>query len=531
MTPKAISLLTAIVAIGPSAVFAQSSTLSFDQAQDQLTLHLSMEGVRLTSYQGVLPLSDQFKELSIDGLSQLSRVGAPKLPFKGLLLKTSERGLKGSVDLGGKRSLGKVAVAPEAKWPCRCGDEGVLEFSLDKKAYANSEDEALQVRYLGDFRGEHIYLAQLRPFAYRDGELIAYSDVKAEFFGSDVETFNFETSANYPDSTVVLVPRAMESGLTAWADYRRDQGGDVEIHYLEDVGQSASAIAEFFHTRYAESQFGRALIVGDERMTPTHYVDTSSSAQTPSDLANFTMGGANDQIPDVLYGRIAAHSAGELARQLSKSLSYENRQLVPRLLGIASDEGYNPSDEEYMRLMSAPLEEALGLKGKMVFQAQQNSTVATIDAAFESGLSWVNYIGHGSGDAWVSVRERYYTSNDVKAISNTKDFPVIIDVACQNGRFNNEGRLGETFMAHQVGNKPAGAVAYYGGSVDISWHPPAVMAVGVADAYAGGELTLLGEVLMAGQYHLLTQYSETEDALENLRWYHLLGDPGLVLSK
>ena len=46
-----------------------------------------------------------------------------------------------------------------------------------------------------------------------------------------------------------------------------------------------------------------------------------------------------------------------------------------------------------------------------------------------------------------------------------------------------------------------GATAYYGGSVDISWHPPAIMAVGINRALAKKEAKTLGEILLLGQLY------------------------------
>ena len=56
-----------------------------------------------------------------------------------------------------------------------------------------------------------------------------------------------------------------------------------------------------------------------------------------------------------------------------------------------------------------------------------------------------------------------------------KTNPIVIDVACQNGKFNGRGYIGETMISgHQKYDYKNGAAAYIGGSVDISWDPPAI---------------------------------------------------------
>ena len=109
--------------------------------------------------------------------------------------------------------------------------------------------------------------------------------------------------------------------------------------------------------------------------------------------------------------------------------------------------------------------------------------------------------------------------------------PVIIDVACQNGRFDNSGRLGEMMMYSSIAGVGVGSVAYFGGSVDISWDPPAIMAVGINKSVASKKYTYLGEALLEGHLYLIKNHSNKEDIKDNLEWYHLQGDPSLLLSR
>jgi hypothetical protein len=71
----------------------------------------------------------------------------------------------------------------------------------------------------------------------------------------------------------------------------------------------------------------------------------------------------------------------------------------------------------------------------------------------------------------------------------------------------------------------AGAAAYYGGSVDISWDPPAIMAIGINESVRPGEESILGTHLLKGQMHLIQNHSSVDDLRDNMTWYHLLGDP------
>ena len=131
-------------------------------------------------------------------------------------------------------------------------------------------------------------------------------------------------------------------------------------------------------------------------------------------------------------------------------------------------------------------------------QEKINSTPENINNILNKGAIWLNYIGHGEGSTSPSLHSRSYHSNDVKTIDGKgKVKPVIIDVACQNGRFSFDNRLGERFLNETKGKDSLiGAVAYYGGSVDISWHPPAKMAVIINQILAKGKSSYLGKLLL-----------------------------------
>ena len=75
-----------------------------------------------------------------------------------------------------------------------------------------------------------------------------------------------------------------------------------------------------------------------------------------------------------------------------------------------------------------------------------------------------------------------------------------------------------------------GAVAYYGGSVNVSWNPPAIMAQGIAFEHLTKKYNFLGQALLAGQLYLAGKWTKQEEVVDNFEWYHLQGDPGLNIS-
>ena len=56
------------------------------------------------------------------------------------------------------------------------------------------------------------------------------------------------------------------------------------------------------------------------------------------------------------------------------------------------------------------------------------------------------------------------------------------------------------------------------------------MSAGAHRIYAAQKLKHLGEILMAGHLFLIKNYSGLSEIKENFDWYHLQGDPSLLMK-
>ena len=70
-----------------------------------------------------------------------------------------------------------------------------------------------------------------------------------------------------------------------------------------------------------------------------------------------------------------------------------------------------------------------------------------------------------------------------------------------------------------------------GGTVNISWHPPALMARGMAFEHAAKNFQHLGEAILAGQLYLTANWNNQSDVVDNYEWYSLQGDPSMNIAK
>ena len=142
---------------------------------------------------------------------------------------------------------------------------------------------------------------------------------------------------------------------------------------------------------------------------------------------------------------------------------------------------------------------------------------------------WISYSVYGSGTSWGSTNDTF----DVEAVSklsNAGKLPVIIDVACLNASWVDINKpFGLAWVTATADGKNTGAVGFLGGSVSVSWNPPAVMSVGIAKYHFAKPVYTFGGSFIAGQLYLIEQMGTGADVTDNLKWYNLLGDPSLVM--
>lgn len=475
-------------------------------------------------------------------LPKTSRPGFPQRPFYSILVQSSPEEFSVKVHTGEGKQFEQLLLAPAEKMPCRC-DNKEPESRFENEGFLSENQTFFVKEFLGDFRGIPVTRVIFFPAKVDlDHGLTVYPEIQFKLESTTrnslrefrlADTLNEERAGS---KMLILAAKSYHSEFAKYIVWKKKQNIDIDLIAIEDVGNSAEKIQKFLHARYKneKTRFQYAILVGHEKNLPTFYVKTDSSDETPSDLPYYTMGGSDDFIPEVFYGRFAVNDKSELQEHLNKILAYESLQYdrtdgIKKHMGIASNEGSNPSDWDYVQDMAKPFNEKFGLKSTLYFQDDKASTVENINAQFSSGLAWVNYIGHGTGQEWPSINGHYYHVDDVAKIVSGGVQPVIVDVACQNGRLATDDRLGVGFMNGKNKDKAVGSVAYYGGSVDISWHPPAIMAVGINKAIAADKLQVLGPALLAGQIYLSKQYTYKPDVIDNFKWYHLQGDPSLKL--
>jgi hypothetical protein len=505
--------------------FSQESSLNIERASAETIIsteenHLIFEKVR----QGLKQYQKKGKALK---LLLANSVGMAVLPFHSVLLE--EVSPKKKVSVKFKKNKVRMAFLQAALGSqCRCDNDPAQ--AVDKAVKANKDTPKYELISLGDYRGKKIYKLNIYPHRYKRGLLMASGSMQVKLKGLvPLESESLQASAS--KSYLLVGKRDFLNAMGEWISYREGQGHRIETLASDGVN-SAEELKQKIHREIKGKNLDSLLILGNETVVPMFTFKTKFDANTPSDLPYALTGEGSDWIADVDYGRFPVARPSEVAAIVAKIKAYESRHQGPvanlRALGMASNEGVNPNDFEYLQRMLTPME-SLGYANKLLHQDDSSSNVSTITEVLRNGVDWVNYIGHGSGTSWPSINRGPYTSDDLLAVGEMPSFPVVIDVACQNGRMSGTKRMGESFLLAGNTNQLSGAVAYFGGTVDISWDPPAIMAIGINQSVAAKKWDTLYRNIMEGQLHLMQQVDNEQDLKDNLIWYHLQGDPGLVL--
>lgn len=502
----------------PSPFISKAFTVQSDR-EDVTTLSFQMPTVNFKR---------QGDDVLIEGRTSFIP-GAPKLPFVSALVVGEASSIQVELQKGPAVLVESFIPTQALPEPCRCETRSPSWTAKNPSLY---NKDLYTIESLGDFRGVPISKVTLYPAK------VHLDQRSTEFFPQvelKINAPQFHFSQNRGRVYLILYSSQLADSANEFAQWKRENGFEVHAYAYEDVASSAEGIKGFLKQQYTDLNFNYALIIGSESLVPMHRVVTSSSYQTPSDHKNYLFGDNDtDYIPDAFYGRIIASTNQDVRNQLQKLQDYTLQtyaQGLKNAIGIASNEGSNPSDNEYVSFIQEKFEKAFAWEFTHFYQNDTKSNPREINNALNRGANWLTYMGHGSGHSWASINTYSgYRVSDIKKLQNSEvTKPIFIDVACMNGK-PLAGYAGERLMNEvDEDSRPIGVTSYYGGSVNISWHPPAIMAKGISLAASDSpnERKTIAELILSGQLYLASHYDSRSDIIDNWEWYHIFGDPSL----
>jgi len=507
---------------------------------------------------------DGFESVAVKGLVPTPELGAPELGTTGQLISVPE-GYEAKLEIVDLKQteIPNVMVAP-AQRKLRCHTGRAEAFAFNTAIYQSGNvfpSEIAKLEEIGKLQNLRLMRVAMNPiqmdFSKKALKVTTELRVRIDFIKTELnsraETLMPKTiykmarlgtvngqglgtavrADQNPETILILVADSFKEEIAPLVSWKQQRGYKVDVFTATEAGGTKESIKKFIQ-KYYDSQTVKPsylISVGNKTTLPT-YMESTSSGSAASDLKYSQLSG-DDNIPDLFYGRLVADNADELKTQMNRWIAYEKSPekgagWYHDAMTIASPDGSGPSDQEYAEQIQEILKAHTYKNVDSFFAAKEEATAANITDATHQGRSWISYFGHGSGTSWASTNDTFGNSQ-VAQLENIDKLPFLIDVACQNASWVKLPKcFGKAWVTQTTKEgKAAGAVAFYGGSVNISWHPPAVMSVGVAKSNFEKGIPTLGGSVLAGQLYLFEKMGENEETLDNLRWYNLLGDPSL----
>ena len=342
---------------------------------------------------------------------------------------------------------------------------------------------------------------------------------------------------------LLIAPRAFLEAAEPLVQRRQDQGLQARAVAFEEIadafgyGQpSAEAIQAFlgfaFHS-WTRPSPRYVLLLGDSTYDPRSFIGTSQPSPLPalwaktsylwtvSDPLLAAVNGG-DSLPDLALGRLPAATVEQAHMLVGKLLAWEasgqglagQAALVADNPDIAGD--FETDARDIARSYLA------GRSDLLLLRELGAETRPRVLDALNSGLSYLDYVGHGGAAVWAS--ENVWNSWDAASLQAQSLQPLLVTMNCLNGYF--VAPSFESLAESLLKAEGRGAIA--------SFSPSGLSLDGPAHQYhralmaelTSGQHQRLGDALVAAQ----RAYAQTGLMPELLSVYHLLGDPAMELQ-
>ena len=273
------------------------------------------------------------------------------------------------------------------------------------------------------------------------------------------------TIGEFGDIHVIVTPRD-EAAIQPYVNWKREKGFNVSV---EVVPTNTTVNANVQAAYDNNNNILYVLLVGD-------WADlkcTTSGAGRPMDPQVGTVVG-NDDFADIAVGRFSAGSPADVTTQVNKVINYEKLPFMGEswystAVGMASAEGAGIGDDSESDIQhetviyNDKLDPFTYETFTQIFDP--GATASMVTNAVNSGVSIINYTGHGSAQSWGTTG---FSNTNVAALSNGYKLPFIFSVACDNGDFDQGTCFAESWLLKDGG----GAIIFLGASISQPWQEP-----------------------------------------------------------
>ena len=356
---------------------------------------------------------------------------------------------------------------------------------------------------------------------------------------------------DYTDSRAIQNPSILYicGGDVATSDYntffkplvewRRQQGFEVEVVSVDDIGNSTTSIKNYISNLYYNSNNPPEFVclVGDANgsIDVNTYIASGGGGGWWGDSASgegdypYTLLEGNDLLSDIVIGRMSVSNVGELLTVVTKIIGYEKNyssdtdwMSTAALVGDPYDSGISTViTNEYIN----SLFDIHGGITDVRTQYSGSNFDSFMRDQINDGVSYLNYRGfYGFSN---------FTQSDVNALSNGFKLPFLTTLTCDTGSFESDNSciVESLFRAGSVAS-PKGAIAAIGTAQPYT-HTAFnnIVNMGMYDGIFLYGAKTAGEALNYGRLALNEIYPQNPNDNVYLfaTWNSLMGDPATQL--
>ncbi len=503
-----------------------------------------------------------YNQVSIPGIRQMDLKGLPALPqWNRNLMIPSGAALRMTVEKEDIQTYSIRDILPSKGTIERNVDPKTVPYTFDKFYATGASYPMDTVRFSASFqlRAAHGVTVSVNPIRienirgelqllrkmvlridHRSGDkkskLLSTQVMDREFAKVYADRFlNFKdimakNKVNYtiPDSGKVLVIAHEDfvDGVQPLMNWRRDTGLWHKIVSLASIRDrngvvTYSQVKALIQSEYDMNQISYVLLVGDKEFLPTHPGSSGNAWGEEAD-PKYALVAGTDSYPDLFVSRLSVKTAAELEVIVNKTLRYEQEpeiggQWYGKSTGIASEEGV-PKDWERANILRDLL---LGWHFTEVDQIYEpDDRKEYLVDALNEGRGFINYLGHGTEDYWVSTG---FDNQDILNLRNGERVPVIVSVACVNGDFGYyDDSFAEVWLKAGTAIESKGALAIFASSTNQSWVPPTVGQQEITRLLVNERMRTVGALMFHGSVAVLEDNSSS--AAQTFETWHVFGD-------
>jgi hypothetical protein len=335
---------------------------------------------------------------------------------------------------------------------------------------------------------------------------------------------------------ILITAKEFLPAVEPLAKLRSQQGLRVKTVSVEDIYNEfnhgladSAAIKEFLayaYKNWAKPAPTYVFLVGDAKINledskvPTHLYTSAENIITPDDNWYVSVAG-NDNLPDMLIGRIPGKTPEMVREIIHKIICFENstNEAPDKVLLVADNETqFHDFNERLFKMLPAQYE-----ADKIYLEPYVEATQANQDiiASINNGVMISNYIGHGTIDKW-SIDKGLFKSSDVEKLNNEQLIFALM-LTCINGYFISSYAYS---LAEEMVISKTGAIGVFAASNFTYLWENAILAKYIFDSVFKQGNRRLGLITTEAK---IKAY-ELGASAEVLRMFTLFGDPALRLK-